>query len=71
MTIHVRRSSSDRPKDEGASAVEYGLLVAAIAAVIIFIVFAIGVATKAMFQETCDEIDTNAPAVIGDAADCS
>ena len=58
------------PNDDGASAVEYGLLVAAIAAVIIFIVFAIGLATNAMFQETCDEIDANAPVVINSAADC-
>jgi len=57
-------------RDDGASAVEYGLLVAAIAAIIILIVFAVGLMTKAMFQETCDEIDTNAPAAINSAANC-
>ena len=70
MTITSPTISIQSRSDDGASAVEYGLLVAAIAAVIIFIVFAIGVATKAMFQETCDEIDTNASATIQAAADC-
>ena len=60
-----------RARDEGASAVEYGLLVAAIAAVIVVIVFAVGVATKAMFQDTCDEIDAKASATVQAAADCS
>jgi len=59
-----------RPADEGASAVEYGLLVAAIAAVIVLIVFAVGIATKAMFQDTCDNIDSGAPASINSAANC-
>ncbi len=39
--------------DEGASAVEYGLLVAAIAAIIVLIVFAIGKFVKAGFSDTC------------------
>lgn len=43
-------------KDEGASAVEYGLLVAAIAALIVAIVFALGQIIENVFQETCDTI---------------
>lgn len=43
-----------RRDEEGASAVEYGLLVAAIAAIIVLIVFAIGKFVKAGFQTTCD-----------------
>jgi pilus assembly protein Flp/PilA len=39
--------------DEGASAVEYGLLVAAIAAIIILIVFALGTFVKGAFRDTC------------------
>jgi pilus assembly protein Flp/PilA len=39
--------------DEGASAVEYGLLVAAIAAIIILVVFALGTFVKGAFQDTC------------------
>ena len=39
--------------DEGASAVEYGLLVAAIAAIIIIIVFTLGGWVKGAFKDTC------------------
>jgi pilus assembly protein Flp/PilA len=38
--------------DEGASAVEYGLLVAAIAAVIVGIVFLLGTTVKSAFSKT-------------------
>ena len=44
--------------DTGASAVEYGLLVAAIAAVIILLVFALGGFVKGAFKQTCDAFDT-------------
>ena len=48
-------------KDEdGASAVEYGLLVAGIAALIVLIVFAFGGVIKGVFKGTCDTIKTNA-----------
>jgi pilus assembly protein Flp/PilA len=42
--------------EEGASAVEYGLLVAAIAALIVLIVFALGNVVKDTFDVTCDTI---------------
>ncbi len=41
-------------RDEGASAVEYGLLVAAIAAVIVGIVFLLGTNVSTAFQTTSD-----------------
>ena len=44
--------------EEGASAVEYGLLVAAIAALIVIIVFALGNVVKNTFDNTCDTIST-------------
>jgi pilus assembly protein Flp/PilA len=44
--------------DEGASAVEYGLLVAAIAAVIVVLVFALGSVIQGAFQTTCDAVKT-------------
>ena len=47
MMSRLRRST-----DEGASAVEYGLLIAAIAAVIITIVFGIGLVVKAGYSKT-------------------
>lgn len=40
-------------RDEGASAVEYGLLVAAIAAIIILVVFALGTYVKGAFHDSC------------------
>lgn len=47
-------------KDEGASAVEYGLLVAAIAAVIVVIVFALGGVIDEVFSDTCSEVQSGA-----------
>jgi pilus assembly protein Flp/PilA len=46
--------------DEGASAVEYGLLVAAIAAVIVIIIFALGHVISGVFSSTCGSISTGA-----------
>lgn len=43
--------------EDGASAVEYGLLVAAIAAVIVLIMFALGGVVSELFGDTCDEFD--------------
>jgi pilus assembly protein Flp/PilA len=45
--------------DEGASAVEYGLLVAAIAAVIVGIVFLLGTQVKGAFKTTSDCISNS------------
>jgi pilus assembly protein Flp/PilA len=50
----VRRHAKD---DTGASAVEYGLLIAAIAAVIVVVVFALGSVVKNKFQDTCNSVD--------------
>ena len=59
-------------KDDGASAVEYGLLVAAIAALVVLVVFALGGYVKEAFDDTCAEIKTNAPGGKDDAVsqDC-
>jgi len=54
----VMRSASDR----GASAVEYGLMVAAIAAVIVGIVFGLGKIVQGSFKTTCDSIKSEASA---------
>ena len=54
----------DRRKDEtGASAVEYGLLVAAIAALIVIIVFALGGIVKETFEDTCDGIKSKSASI--------
>ena len=49
----------NRKDEKGASAVEYGLLVAAIAAIIVVIVFALGKLVQGAFEHTCDTIGTN------------
>ena len=49
---HLMRRAYDR----GASAVEYGLMVAAIAAVIVGTVFALGGFVKGAFSSTCDAL---------------
>jgi len=46
------RKISTTAKDRGASAVEYGLLVAAIAAVIVGVVFGLGTIVKTAFDNT-------------------
>jgi pilus assembly protein Flp/PilA len=47
-------------KDRGASAVEYGLMVAAIAAVIVGIVFGLGSVVSGVFNKTCTSINHSA-----------
>lgn len=49
MMIRLRRSLR---RDEGASAVEYGLLIAAIAALIVGVVFLLGSRVKSTFSKT-------------------
>lgn len=66
MLQYIRNITS-RKTDEGASAVEYGLLVAAIAALIVVIVFALGNVIKEVFTDTCTEVQTGAATT----ADCA
>jgi pilus assembly protein Flp/PilA len=42
--------------ERGASAVEYGLLIAGIAALIVVVVFAFGGVIKGIFQTTCNSV---------------
>lgn len=46
--------------DTGASAVEYGLLLAAVAAVVVIAVFALGGTVRDMFTESCETIANKA-----------
>jgi len=55
----MARPDANRPgrqSDEGASAVEYGLILVAIAAAIALIVFTLGVSVSGLFSDTCDAI---------------
>jgi pilus assembly protein Flp/PilA len=62
---YIRALITKARSEEGASAVEYGLLVAAIAALIVVIVFAFGHLISGVFSSTCHTINTNAPAASG------
>jgi len=60
MLAYLRKASRSA-HDRGASAVEYGLMVAAIAAVIVGVVFGLGTLVKDTFTDTCTKIaDGNA-----------
>lgn len=50
----------EKMSDRGASAVEYGLLIAGIAAVIIVAVIAFGGKLTSVFEDTCASINSNA-----------
>ena len=57
MLAYIRDLRTFRKNDEtGASAVEYALLIAAIAGLIILVVFAFGGIVKETFDDTCDRI---------------
>ena len=49
-----------RRADDGASAVEYGLLVFAIAAVIALVVYALGGVVSELFSQTCNRVQAKA-----------
>ncbi len=53
MARHIWRD------EDGASSVEYGLIVVAIAALIVLVVFAFGGMVKAMFSTSCQTIKDN------------
>jgi pilus assembly protein Flp/PilA len=53
------RSVRKKAEDRGASAVEYGLMVAAIAAMIVGTVFVLGNMVKTQFQHTANCIAQN------------
>jgi pilus assembly protein Flp/PilA len=52
IMIAARTANSER----GASAVEYGLLIAGIAALVVVIVFAFGDNIKDIFEDTCKSV---------------
>jgi pilus assembly protein Flp/PilA len=63
MLTYIRKVT--RTKDDGASAVEYGLLVAAIAALVVIIVFALGGVVKEVFTDTCSAVKSGASTTAG------
>ncbi|GAB2879744.1 Flp family type IVb pilin [Nocardioides pacificus] len=57
ILVDARKARMD---ERGASAVEYGLLVAAIAAAVVIAVFFMGNAIKDLFSDTCAEVASGA-----------
>ena len=59
IMLNARLAKMD---ERGASAVEYGLLITGIAALIAFTVFAFGGVLKNVFTTTCTKVGTSASA---------
>jgi pilus assembly protein Flp/PilA len=51
--------------ERGASAVEYGLLIAGIAALIVVVVFAFGDNLTAIFEDTCSSVTASSSSAPG------
>ena len=56
MLEFIRNLMPSRRAEDGASAVEYGLLVAGIAALIVAVVFVFGGVIQSAFQSTCNTV---------------
>jgi pilus assembly protein Flp/PilA len=69
MLQFFRNITAQRDED-GASAVEYGLLVAGIAALIVAIVFLFGGVIRDVFSSTCDQISSGVNANSGSVGSC-
>ncbi len=50
-------SKSSGPGEQGASAVEYALLIAGIVGVLVVVILVVGGAVDEMFTESCDAVD--------------
>jgi pilus assembly protein Flp/PilA len=62
MLDYLRTLLLARRDERGASAVEYGLLIAGIAALVVVVVFAFGDNLNDLFTSTCDSVNGNAEA---------
>jgi pilus assembly protein Flp/PilA len=54
LTAHEARIDE---RERGASAVEYGLLIAGIAALIVIVIFAFSGTVTGLFSDTCNSVD--------------
>ncbi len=60
--LNFIRNITSRRNEDGASAVEYGLLVAGIAALIVAMVFLFGGVIKGAFSKTCGTVSSKGSA---------
>ena len=66
MLAYLRKVSR-HARDRGASAVEYGLMVAAIAAVIVGVVFGLGTLVQNAFNKTCNAMSAQDASATADS----
>ena len=67
MVEAIRRRQDS---EAGASAVEYGLLIAGIAALIVAIVFLFGGVVKTSFSKTCGKVSSGNAGSVSSTATC-
>ena len=60
LNLYCKIQALRATRDRGATAVEYGLIVAAIAAVIVALVFTLGTKVEAGFQTVCTKMNGGA-----------
>lgn len=65
MLAHVRKTLASRGSETGASAVEYALLVVAIALIMVVGAFALGNAVNARFGNSANCVQNAAPGTAG------
>ncbi len=58
IRAHRALSRKDHSGEDGASAVEYGLLLAGVAALVVAIIFLFGEVVLDLFENTCDSVGT-------------
>jgi len=56
LSILLNALRIDRDDERGASAVEYGLLIAGIAALVAVVIFAFSGTITGLFDDTCDAV---------------
>ena len=57
LNLYCKIQAVYATRDRGATAVEYGLIVAAIAAVVVALVFTLGTKVQAGFQTVCTKMN--------------
>jgi pilus assembly protein Flp/PilA len=60
--MDTKTSDNNQRTERGASAVEYGLLIAGITALIVIVVYAFGGVLSNVYNATCDSVGTSANA---------
>jgi pilus assembly protein Flp/PilA len=68
--LEFLRNLGAKRDDDGASAVEYGLLVAGIAALIVAIVFIFGGVIQNVFSKTCGTVSSGVAGSVNSTATC-